>query len=92
MERTISGKNVTVLKENRMLSACLSLLVTGHFRINTDFLLFLTPLFLLNHLLFNLFLFWQKREGGVGFESPPASQLLPLRGPCCLWFRVRGEN
>ena len=36
---------------------------SGHFRIN-DFLLFFTPLLLLNYFLFNLFLFLQK--SGVG--------------------------
>ena len=50
---------------------------SGHFQIN-DFLLFFTPLLLLNYLLFNLFLFLQK-SGGGGLKSPP--QPLPLRGP-----------
>ena len=47
---------------------------SGHFRIN-DFLLFFTPLLLLNYFVFNFFLFLQKR----GALKPP--QPLPLCGP-----------
>ena len=43
---------------------------SGHFRIN-DFLLFFTPLLLLNYFLFNLFLFLQKSGGGGGLKPPP---------------------
>ena len=50
---------------------------SGHFQIN-DFLLFFTPLLLLNYFLFNLLLFLQKRGGGGAKVPHP----LPLRGPC----------
>ena len=85
MQGTISGKNVTVLKENRMLShniiatntnsvylsACLSLPVTGHFRFKSDFLLFLASLFFLNYFPFNLILFLQKKVGGLKPQPLP---------------------
>ena len=58
------------------LSARLSLPVT---LVTFDFLLFFTPLLLLNYFLFNLFLFLQKSGGGGGAKAP---QPLPLRGPC----------
>ena len=44
---------------------------SGHFRVN-DFLLFFTPLLLLNYFLFNLFLFLQKRGEGRGAKAPSA--------------------
>ena len=50
---------------------------SGHFRIN-EFLLFFTPLLLLNYFLFNLFLFLQKKWGG-GAKAPPSPSL--FRGP-----------
>ena len=62
------------------LSARLSLpvtLVTFELTIFCYFLLFFTPLLLLNYFLFNLF-FSCKKVGGL---KPP--QPLPLRGPCC---------
>ena len=60
-------------------SARLSLPVT---LVTFDFLLFFTPLLLLNYFLFNLFLFLQKSGGA---KAPP--QPLPLRGPCVLKHR-----
>ena len=43
---------------------------SGHFRIN-NFLVFFTPLLLLNYFLFNLFLFLQKSAGGGGGAKAP---------------------
>ena len=60
------------------LSARLSLPVTLVTFELTIFLLFFTPLPLLNYFLFNLFLFLQKSGGSKA--RPP--QPLPLRGPC----------
>ena len=48
---------------------------SGHFRIN-DFLLFFTPLLLLNYFLFNLFLFLQKSGGAKAPPAPPSAQSL----------------
>ena len=49
---------------------------SGHFRIN-DFLLFFTPLLLLNYFLFNLFfllfLFLQKSGGAEAPPAPPSA-------------------
>ena len=48
---------------------------SGHFRIN-DFLLFSTPLLLLNYFLFNLFLFLQKSGGAKAPPAPPSARSL----------------
>ena len=48
---------------------------SGHFRIN-DFLLFFTPLLLLNYFLFNLFLFLQKSGGAKAPPAPPSARSL----------------
>ena len=48
---------------------------SGHFRIN-DFLLFFTPLLLLNYFLINLFLFLQKSGGAKAPPAPPSARSL----------------
>ena len=48
---------------------------SGHFRIN-DFLLFFTPLLLLNYFLLNLFLFLQKSGGALAPPAPPSARSL----------------
>ena len=58
---------------------------SGHFRIN-DFLLFFTPLLLLNYFLFNLFLFLQKNGGAK------APQPLPLRGPWLVTIVIKSQE
>ena len=57
------------------LSARLSLPVT---LVTFDFLLFFTPLLLLNYFLFNLFLFLQKSGGAKAPPAPPSARSLTL--------------
>ena len=52
---------------------------SGHFRIN-DFLLFFTPLLLLNYFLLNLFLFLQKSGGAKAPPAPPSARSLFYEG------------
>ena len=68
------------------LSARLSLPVTLVIFELAIFLLFFTPLLLLNYLLFNEFLFLGK-IGGLKPPHPPHPQPLPLRGP---WIILQG--
>ena len=53
---------------------------SGHFRIN-NFLLFFTPLLLLNYFLFNSFLFLQKSGRAKELPAPTSARSLACRTP-----------
>ena len=61
---------------------------SGDFRIN-DFLLFFTPLLLLNYV--SLIYFYSCKKVGVGGKAK-APQPLPLHGPCILSIKTKTKD